>query len=450
MSLRSSLGDISEGRSTYDFVGFRWRWWALSLLLIAVSVVSLSTRGLNLGIDFEGGTAFLVKTESVSPSVGAVRDVLEPLGLSDAKVSILGDDTVRVQTEELEPGVTVVVVTVDDAGPSVDEVDDALSGVGVDVSAEAGDDTVVVRSSRELDEATTEVVADALAGLEMVEPAEVDVSTEAGEVTEVAQALADYAGVEASEVSISEVGPTFGKQVAEKARNALLLFFGVVALYLTLRFKGSWKMAVAALVAAAHDIVITVGVYSVSGFEVTPATVIAFLTILGFSLYDTVVVFDKIAENSEGMGTVGHDTYSDVVNRSMNQVLMRSISTSFVAILPVVSLLVMGTYVFGAPTLRDFALALLVGLVAGTYSSIFIATPILAVWREREPRFRALRERVESRVISRRDEESVEELEPIEADVEPSTATTRTVAKRAGESPIIAPRARKQRGKRRR
>ncbi len=169
------------------------------------------------------------------------------------------------------------------------------------------------------------------------------------------------------------------------------MFFLVIAGYLSFRFE--WRMALAAIIAVVHDIIITVGVYAVTGFEVTPATVVAFLTILGFSLYDTVVVFDKVKDNQARLGTVRGDTYSAMVNRSLNQVLMRSINTSVVALLPVASLLFVGTYVFGGLALRDFALALFVGLLTGAYSSIFVATPILAWLKEREPRYRALRER---------------------------------------------------------
>jgi len=209
--------------------------------------------------------------------------------------------------------------------------------------------------------------------------------------SKVTAALSKYAGVAESEVSVTDVGPTWGDQVSRKAITALVFFFVLIALYLTFRFE--WKMALAAIVAVLHDIVITVGVYAITGFEVTPGTVVAFLTILGFSLYDTVVVFDKIKENTPSLGSERGDTYSRMVNRSMNQVLMRSINTSFVALLPVASLLVVGSALLGAITLRDFALALFVGLLVGAYSSIFVATPILAWIKEREPRYRALRER---------------------------------------------------------
>lgn len=189
----------------------------------------------------------------------------------------------------------------------------------------------------------------------------------------------------------SEVSAVWGSRVSSKALLALAVFFGLIASYLTFRFE--WKMALAAILAVIHDIVITVGVYAVTGFEVTPATVIAFLTILGFSLYDTVVVFDKIRENTPSVGAERGDTYSSMVNRSMNSVLMRSLNTSFVALLPVASLLLVGSVLLGAVALRDFALALFVGLLAGAYSSIFVATPILARIKEREPRYRGLRAR---------------------------------------------------------
>ena len=167
-----------------------------------------------------------------------------------------------------------------------------------------------------------------------------------------------------------------------------MIFFFVIALYLSLRF--TIKMAIAAIIAVIHDIAITIGVYAITGFEVTPATVIAFLTILGFSLYDTVVVFDKIKENEPKIGTVKGLTYTDMANRSLNEVLMRSLNTSFVALLPVASLLVVGVWIYGALALRDFGLALFVGLLTGAYSSIFVATPILAWLKEREPRHRAV------------------------------------------------------------
>ena len=215
------------------------------------------------------------------------------------------------------------------------------------------------------------------------------------EQTKVADALATWANAKPTDVSINDVGPTWGGEVSHKAIRALVFFFIAIAAYLSLRFEP--KMAIAAILAVVHDILVTVGAYAVTGFEVTPATVVAFLTILGFSLYDTVVVFDKVEENVTGIGATGRETYSGVVNRSMNEVLMRSLNTSFVAVLPVFSLLAVGAYLFGAVTIKDFSLALFIGLLTGAYSSIFVATPILAILKEREPRYAALRQKLAGR-----------------------------------------------------
>jgi preprotein translocase subunit SecF len=383
---RHTLADFYHERTNFDFTGRPWRWLILSGTLILIAVIALSTRGLNLGIDFEGGTSWQVPVKGKSASVGDVRDVVKPFGLTDAKVLVLKGDSgtsVRVQSKDVNP------------------------------NAE-------------------------------------------GNVTD---ALAKYGGVQRSDVSVSTVGPTFGDQVRNNAVKALIVFFGLIALYLSLRFE--WKMAAAALVAVVHDIIITVGVYALTGFEVTPATVVAFLTILGFSLYDTVVVFDKVKENVSTLGTVRGDSYSKMVNRSMNQVLMRSISTSFVAVLPVASLLFIGAGLFGAIALRDFALALFVGLLTGAYSSIFVATPLLAWWKEREPRNRSLRERSAAQ-LARAEAPAQEEPapepqpepepEPAGASV-PASAPARPAARRppGGTEPSTrAPRPRQQRRRKRR
>jgi preprotein translocase subunit SecF len=312
---RHSIADLYHERTNFQFIDRSWRWALVSGLLIVVSALAFVVNGLNLGIDFEGGTQWQFTVAEGSASIDDVRAVIDPLGLGDAKVLIIGSDAVRVQAEEL---------------PAKDQ-------------------------------------------------------------ATVRDALAEYGGISAEQVSITNVGPTWGKKVSDKALQALVVFFVVLALYLTFRFE--LRMAIAALAAVVHDIIITVGVYAVTGFEVTPATVVAFLTILGFSLYDTVVVFDKVKENEAKLGTVRGDTYSSMVNRSLNQVLMRSLNTSVVAVLPVASLLFVGTFVLGGQTLKDFALALFVGLIVGAYSSIFVATPILAWFKERQPRFVALRER---------------------------------------------------------
>ena len=197
------------------------------------------------------------------------------------------------------------------------------------------------------------------------------------------EALAAVAGIGPLEVSIEAVGPSFGALVARRALIALVVFLGAVVLFISWRLE--FKMAMTGIAALTHDLLITVGVYSISGFIVTPATVVAILTILGYSLYDTVVVFDKVEEL---VGLEETSTYSEIVNLAMNQVLARSLSTSLTSLLPVGSILFVGSYILGAPTLREFALALFVGIAAGTYSSIFVAAPLLARWKEKEEAWR--------------------------------------------------------------
>src|SRR4029078_11708533 len=205
---------------------------------------------------------------------------------------------------------------------------------------------------------------------------------------EVQEALATRAHVPTESVSVTSVSSTWGRSITEKAVRALIIFLILVALFIAWRLE--WRMALAAIIAMLHDVLISVGVYSVFLFVVTPATVVVFLTILGFALYDTIVVFDKVNENTDRFAG-SRVPYADVINVSMNQVLMRSINTSLAAVLPVMSLLVLGAEILGAVTLRDFALALLVGLFTGSYSSIFIASPLLAMFKQREPRYRTVK-----------------------------------------------------------
>ena len=311
---------LYHGETRYDFVGRRRIGFVISGVLLLVTILSLFGRGLNLGLDFEGGV------EWEAPAKGQLT--------ADVARTVLTDNGIN--------AVDAKVQTLSSTNGSL-------------LRVQVGDQSRALQQT-------------------------------------VRQALADKAGVDVQEVALTSVSATWGSEITGKAVKALIVFFVLLFLYIWIRFE--WKMSVGAIVAVLHDVLISVGVYALFQFPVTPATVIAFLTILGFSLYDTIVVFDKVAENAKRMGG-GRYTYGDVVNLSMNQVLMRSINTTLAAVLPVLSLLIVGSWLLGAVALQDFALALLVGLVTGSYSSIFIATPVLAMLKERfEPKYRQLREKL--------------------------------------------------------
>ncbi|MDH3499817.1 MAG: protein translocase subunit SecF [Acidimicrobiia bacterium] len=271
---------------------------------------------------------------------------------------------------------------------------DFLGGIAVDVPNPAGADLGDVRdalSELGLQDARIQLIDDG---------AELRVQTETVDNAvqdRLTQLVAEVAGVSIDETNVESVGPTFGADITRRAVEALVVFLIVVVIFISIRFE--WKMAVSALAALAHDLLLTFGAYSIIGFEVTPATVVAILTILGYSLYDTVVVFDKINENVSEFGD--QMTITDVVNRSMNEVLMRSINTSLTSLLPVGSLLFVGSVLLGAGTLREFALALFVGIGAGTYSSLYIASPLLALWKEREEQWERRRYRTEKKASDR-------------------------------------------------
>jgi preprotein translocase subunit SecF len=220
-------------------------------------------------------------------------------------------------------------------------------------------------------------------------------------VTEnVASALERAFHIATSSMQTQIVGPTWGGQITSKAIEALIIFLVVIVIYLSIAFD--WRMATAAFVALLHDILITIGVYALTGFSVSPTSVIGLLTILGYSLYDTVVVFDKVRENTAGILTTQRSTYSEAANLALNQTLVRSINTSLTALLPVASILFVGAGLLGAGTLKDLALVLFVGMLSGTYSSIFIATPVLADLKEREPKYRELAVKVSRRLAGGR------------------------------------------------
>ena len=314
------------GETRIDFVRRKKIWFLISGVVILAGVISMFTRGLNLGIEFVGGTSWTVPSQSLT-----VSQVQHAIGstVSGETITILGsgkDRTVQVEAK-LPKG----------------------------------------QSS-----ATSTTIANKVAG-----------------------ELAAVTHQSASVVSIESVGPSWGGQVTNKAIEALIVFFIMIAAYISIFFE--WRMAVAAIIAVFHDVLVTVGIYSLSGFEVTPDTVVAFLTILGYSLYDTIVVFDRVRDNTRHLSVRDRLTFSDIVNVSMNQTLARSINTSLVAIMPILAVLVLGADVLGATTLQYFGLALLIGLTTGAYSSIFIASPLVAMMKEHEPRYVQLRERLTAR-----------------------------------------------------
>ncbi|MEE8602921.1 protein translocase subunit SecF [Euzebya tangerina] len=205
---------------------------------------------------------------------------------------------------------------------------------------------------------------------------------------EVAAAIEEQTG---GDVSVSTIGPRWGEAVTGQAIRGLIVFLLLVITYITFRFE--WRMAVSAVVTLAHDVLVTIGLYALVGFTVSPSTVIAILTILGYSLYDTVVVFDRITEDASKLTSVSTVSYGEVANTALNQVLVRSVSTSITSVLPVASLLVIGANLLGAATLSDLALALFIGMTVGTYSSIIIAAPLLVWLKEKDPKFAELKER---------------------------------------------------------
>ncbi|MDX6241407.1 MAG: preprotein translocase subunit SecF [Kribbellaceae bacterium] len=321
MSKLGSIGArLHRGEVSYDFIGKRKLWFTISLVVVAISLIGLFTRGLALGIEFKGGVEYQTNVNVTSSTVQTFTDAVKATNaknLGDPIVTIVGGNKVRIQTRPL-----------------------------------AQDD-----------------------------------------VTKVKAAIAKQAGVSVDAVNSSQIGASWGGQIANKAIIALIVFLFLVFLVIWIYFREP-KASMAAILALIHDVLITVGVYALVGFDVTPSTVIGVLTILGYSLYDTVVVFDKVRENTRGITASNRYTYSDAANLAVNQTIVRSINTTLIALLPVGSILVVGTWVLGAGPLKDLSLALFVGIAVGAYSSIFIAPGLLATFKEREPGMQALRRRV--------------------------------------------------------
>ncbi len=313
MGKMSRLGNaLYEGDVSIDFVGRKWLWYAVSGVIVLLAVGGLYFKGLNFGIEFEGGVEYNVSlptNQVTQANVDKIRSAVADTGIAEASSPIVNTsgESIRVQTGE----------------------------------------------------------------------------TTNDQAVQVSRAIAAAVGVNAKDdISTQDVGASWGAQVAKRALTGLVVFLILVVLFIWAYFR-EWKMSVAAIVALAHDIVITIGVYSLSGFEVTPATVTGLLTILGFSLYDTVVVFDKVRENTRNLRQ-SRRTYSQLANLAINQTLVRSVNTSIVALLPVGAILYVSVTTLGSGALKDLALALFVGMAAGAYSSIFIATPLAVQLKSNE------------------------------------------------------------------
>lgn len=303
--------DLYTGDRSIDFVGKSKTWYIASAVIMAVAALGFVVQGLNLSLEFTGGSEFRVVTQGAPASyeddaTSAVREVAG--GSASAKVTTIGGNVIRVQTEELD-----------------------------------GDES-----------------------------------------REVSRALARTFGVPQSEVSSSFIGPSWGASVSQQALRALVVFIVITTALMALYYR-NWKMAVASMVALAHDMLITVGIYTWTGFEVSPATLIGFLTVLGYSLYDTVVVFDHVKENTRAAFQNKRSTFAQAANLAVNQTLVRSINTTVIAVLPIVAVLIIGFAKLGPGTLLDLSLALFIGMTVGAFSSIFIATPLLVDLRRKDP-----------------------------------------------------------------
>ena len=316
MSMLTRFGNgLYTGEKSIDIVGRSKLWYGIAAVLLLLAIGFTALRGgFVFGIEFRGGSEFRVSeaslvVENATAATALATDVVNAnVEGSNPRVSTVGTDSVRVQTDQLTP------------------------------------------------EATNELRAE----------------------------LAEAFDVPVDQVTSSFIGASWGQDITRQAIIALLVFFAFVSVIMTIYFR-TWKMVVAAGVALIHDVVLTAGLYGALGFEITPAAVIGFLTILSYSLYDTVVVFDKVRENTAEDGAESRRTFAQSVNLGVNQTIVRSINTSVVAVLPTAAILFIGSLLLGAGTLRDIALALTVGTIVGTYSSIFIAAPLYVQLRSNEP-----------------------------------------------------------------
>lgn len=346
----SSTGGLAHrlytGQLGYDFVGRRSRWYLVSAVILLVCVLGVAIRGINLSIDFTGGSEFTVPTRVDAATIDTYRETVAGIGLPDLgeiKVSTIGDDQVQIATRALS----------------------------------------------------------------------------AAEINQVTGVLAEKAGLATDQVTNNLIGASWGQQITQQGLVALVVFLVLVSLMIWAYFR-DWKMSLAGILALVHDLVVTVGVYALLQFAFTPATLIAILSILGYSLYDTVVVFDKVRDNTFQI-TRQQRTFAEASNRAINQVLVRSINTTIIGVLPVAALLIAGVFILGTGPLKDVGLAMFVGMVAGAYSSLFLAAPFFVQLKEREPAMVEHRRRLARREARHRD-----------AEAEPAAATV------GAASPVVS------------
>ena len=335
------IARLYRGETRFDFVGKRRIWFALSTLIIVLGIISIVVRGgLNLGIEFKGGTEWTIAAPGITQTQAV--DAMKGTGLVNPTVQLLG------------------------------------SGGRQTLNVQSDLNKLPLSQQQQVNQKVQAAMVRLTAGHQAASSAPTTTTTTAVANNGVLKASTD-------KVSVTTVGPTWGSSITNDAIKALIIFFIVVGVYISLRFEP--KMALSAFIAMIHDVLVAIGIYSIFNFQVTPDTVVAILTILGYSLYDTVVVFDRVRDNTRGIGTSGRLSYPQLINLSMNQTLARSINTSAVAILPVLAVLLIGAQFLGATTLQSYGLALFVGLLSGAYSSIFIASPVLCMMKEREPRW---------------------------------------------------------------
>ena len=368
------IARLYRGETRFDFVGKRRIWFGISATIIVLGIISLVIHGgLNLGIEFRGGTEWTIAAPGVTQAQAS--DAMKGTGLINPTVQLLGSgskQTLNVQSDLNK----LSYANQQQVSKNVQKAMLELTAA----HAPPGSHTPASSTTTTVNPATTTTAAR---------------SGTAASATTTTTAPTTTTTAPVDKISITTVGPTWGSSITNDAIKALIIFFIVVAAYISIRFEP--KMALAAFIAMIHDVLVAVGIYSIFNFQVTPDTVVAILTILGYSLYDTVVVFDRVRDNTKGIGSSGRLTYPQLINLSMNQTLARSINTSAVAILPVLAVLLIGAQVLGATTLQSYGLALFIGLLSGAYSSIFIASPVLCMMKEREDRWVAIEDRLRKR-----------------------------------------------------